>query len=150
MSNLPNIDFSSNPNQDLDIFRENIYKHVTETFTNLDKSIQNLKFQYENKFQTFNSDFDKVNLKLDSIKYANESELEKLNKVENLEKFKEIAEADLFSLDSKLYNVKTELQRVCRKYDTIFLENLEIPGVVGSGKKCIYRDLREYILVSVL
>jgi len=140
---------SNTIDQDLTHFKENIYKHIDTSCGLLEKTLNNIKGETDTKLEKFDLDFNSINMKINNIKYLNENDFDKLAKIEELMKFKYNTEANIYNLDSKISNSSTNFKKSCQKYDSIFLQNLDIPGVIGSGKKCIYKDLKEFIIVII-
>jgi len=69
----------------------------------------------------------------------------KVEKITDLVKFKDEAEDYIFNIKEKIMTINSDLEIACTKYDKIFIENLEVPGIIGEYNK--YKNLRDYIEV---
>jgi len=73
----------------------------------------------------------------------------KIDKIDPLLEFEEDTKELTRELSLKLNSLTNEYYNSCSKYDKIVLENLIVPGTIGNGKNCTYKDLREYIIVTL-
>ena len=55
---------------------------------------------------------------------------------------------DMYSLSFKVSSMQKEITNIYAKYDKIFLENLELPGVIGKFGQ--FANLKEYIDVCII
>jgi len=125
---LLRIDKKINQNNiDLDIYKQNI-----------EDKINNICNKQEEHF--------KLLTKLSSIFNADgKTTSDKLN---FLYKFKDQAECDIAFILNKISNFREEYESSCNKYEKLFVNNLIIPEVLGSG--CKYENIKEYIEVRIL
>ena len=129
----------------MDYFKEDIHKYIGELELRYKHAYNDMKLRFDEKMEQFNKDYENFGLKMADIQSANVTERIKLDKIDGLEKFKESADEIFFSLNNGVKKLQSEITTACNKYDKIFLENLEIPGLIGDF--CKFKNLRYYIEV---
>ena len=111
--------------------------------------------EFNTKYIQINTDYKKINNKINYINENNENLLElvtnqKLNleKINELENFKNKTEGNITIHDIKIKNMLTEIEKIKSKYDKIIYDNMMVPGYIGQG--CRYKTLSEYIQNNIL
>ena len=70
-----------------------------------------------------------------------------ISKINQIEKFDLRVENRLSSHDLRITTILSEIEKIKTKYDKIVLDNLYIPGHVGSH--CKFQNLSDYLLFNV-
>ena len=111
--------------------------------------------EFNTKYIQINTDYKKIDNRLNYINENNENLLElvtnqKLNleKINELENFKNKTEGNITIHDIKIKNMLTEIEKIKSKYDKIIYDNIMVPGYIGQG--CRYKTLSEYIQNNIL
>jgi len=72
-----------------------------------------------------------------------------IDKVPDLEKKLQLNVEDTFQHKCKIKNIEKDLSAACTKYDKMYFENLVLPGVIGDCGNTKFKNVREYINVSL-
>ena len=115
---------SSNNNKDIIEFKEEIMKH----FQILEN---NFKSEYNSKFSKINSNFDQMELKLNTLSHNNDSLLDLISKqnfnfekLNNFQSFENKANQTLLTQEIQLKNILEEISRIKNDIHKITTENL--------------------------
>ena len=106
---------------------------------------------FNSKFSKINGNFDLIEAKINNFILNNNTILEQVSKQNvNVEKiielnfFKEKAEQTLINHEIKIKNILTDIEKMKYKYDKIINDSLIIPGWVGPGGT--YKNFSAFIL----
>ena len=132
---------------EINIFKNEIYGLIRELETKLNSKI-NIT---ENKLL---SDLEKYEKKINSL-MGNTKEMVislvsqnlKLEKITELEKFKQKADAQMITHELRIKNNLEEISAMKLKYDKIISENLYVSGFIGST--CQFKNVSEYLLYNI-
>ena len=132
---------------DLITFKDEIFKKV--------RLLENkLVTEVNTKYSEMFTNYEKLDNKLSFLSENNDSLLElvtsqkvDLDKVKDLETFKNKAEHNIMMHDIKIKSVSSELDKIKSKYDRTLSENLQVPGYVGPG--CQFKTISEYITNNI-
>ena len=109
---------------------------------------------FNSKYSTINSGFEKLDSRINILSQNNNALLELItkqninyDKITEFQNFKDKLEQSLLTQDIKIKNIFKELDRIKIKYDKINEENLFVTGYIGPG--CIYRNLSEYLQYEI-
>jgi len=130
---------------DLIKFKEEILNRLNE---NENKIVEIQSFDrkvFESKMNIYEKNIEEFNLRLADMHNITISQKEKIEKINDLQKFQKETEEDLFNQEINIKNLQKDLTNSCAKYDRHYLENLIIPGLVGDY--CKYKNLREFVEV---
>ena len=128
-------------------FKEDIMKkmHILEN---------NLKSEYSSKFIKINSNFEQMELKINTISHNNNSLLDSISKQNiNLEKLNKLetlgtkADQTLLNQEIQIKHVLEEVSTIKKELYKIISENLTIPGRIGPG--ALYKNLTEYLIYQM-
>ena len=128
-------------------FKEDILKkfHIFEN---------NLKSEYASKFIKINSNFEQIELKINTIFHNNNSLLDSISKQNiNLEKLNKLetlgtkADQTLLTQEIQLKHVSEEISTIKKDLYKVISENLTIPGRVGPG--AVFKNLTEYLVYQM-
>ena len=134
--------------QDLNIIREELLYKIDATEYNNNDTINNFKDVVDKKIIDFELVISSLTMQVSEYQNANIFDKMKIDKLEDLIKFKESTNDILYNINSKLINLNNNYNDSCYKYDQIFLKNMEVPGIVGDYAK--YKNLREFIEVNII
>ena len=132
---------------DLMEFKDEVFKKV--------RLLENKVFtEINTKYSEMHSNYEKLDNRVTFIGENNDSLLEtitaqKLNidKIGELESFKNKTEQNLIMHDIKIKSLSTDLDKIKSKYDKAIYENLQVPGYIGPG--CQYKSISEYITNNI-
>ncbi len=127
-------------------FKEEILYQVSQTEARLNSAQNDIREYINEKMDTFQKSYEKFSMQLLDVQTANVAERVKLEKIDQLEKFKENADESLYTLGNSIKNLQQDHNKACSRYDTIVIENLEVPGIIGDY--CKFKNLRSYIEVN--
>jgi len=137
---------------------KNLLKNVIEFKNDILKKMNSLENKLNDKLRLHQGD---IFIKLDNlsekiipletdvstlIKISSEKD-KKLEKIDNLEKYKSKSESDILSQNIRINKIFDEIGNIKTKYDKIFIEHLTIPGFVGHS--CKYKTISEYIVHNI-
>jgi len=128
--------------------REDVYEAIKENQKNITSSHNSLKDYLENKINNFDDIFEKLYMKIAEIQNTNITSKLKIEKIDSLQKFKENTSEQLTNLNNNYIKLQEDYNKSCNKYDKIYIDNLDVPGIVGDY--CKYKNLREYIEVNLI
>ena len=138
---------SSNNNKDIIEFKEEIMKH----FQILEN---NFKSEYNSKFSKINSNFDQMELKLNTLSHNNDSLLDLISKqnfnfekLNNFQSFENKANQTLLTQEIQLKNILEEISRIKNDIHKITTENLILSGSIGPG--AVFKNLSEYLVYQM-
>ena len=133
--------------EDFKKLKEEMYKTNFNNENALTRLKTLLEVQLDKKERTFNTTFETIENKLSNFHDILISDKNKIDKIPELIEFKLNSHEDIFTLNIKVSNLQKDLSLFINKYDNIFLENLELPGIIGLN--CQYPNLREYLNVRI-
>jgi len=134
-----------NIKQDLINFREDVLYKVDANEFNTTCQYNNLKEIIDKKITDFEFLITTFSTKMLQFQENNISDKLKIEKIDDLLKFKDNANDTLFNINLKLITLSNNYNNSCDKYDKIFLQNLQVPGIVGDFAK--YKNLKEFVEV---
>ena len=110
--------------------------------------------EFNSKYSTINSVFEKLDSRINIISQNNNALLELITrqnmnyeKIVEFQSFKEKLEQASLTQDIKIKNIYKELDRIQIKYDKINEQNLLVASYIGPG--CIYKNLSEYLQYDI-
>ena len=137
---------------------KNLLKNVIEFKNDILKKMNSLENKLNDKLRLHEGDiFSKLDTLSEKIipletdvstliKISSEKD-QKLEKIDNLEKYKSKSESDILSQNIRINKIFDEIDNIKAKYDKIFIEHLTIPGFVGHS--CKYKTISEYIVHNI-
>ena len=132
--------------QIINVYREDMFKKMDEIDSNCDGTYAVYKKYIENKIDSFEKLINVQNFKINEIIQTNISNRLKIEKVNDLLIFKSDTDYILYDVNRKISGIEIDMKSYKKKYEEILLENLYVPGIIGSGK-CKFRNLKEYVEV---
>jgi len=137
----------SNGNEQLIKFKEEILSKLKENELKMIDSHIILKTHVDRKITSLDKKCEEYDLRVCDLHEISINQKEKIEKINDLLKFKSDSENQLFSLDLRISNLDKDLLNACSKYDRHYLDNLVLPGTIGDY--CRFKNLKEYLEVSV-
>ena len=132
---------------EMNLFKEEILKSLREFETKLTKKVEDKESALNSDYRNFIS---KINNLMDNNKEMVSkmvSQQLKLDKISELENFKNKVDSMLITHEIRIKNSLDEIEKMKTRYDKILSENLYVPGFVGTS--CQYRNLSEYINFNI-
>ena len=132
-------------NEDNKIFREEVYKRLTEAEKYVSQFHPKIM---ETKFNEILSKLDFYSERLNEIeKMANKDKLV-IDSIHTLKTNLLESQQHISNHEIKINGVGKELKDSIKKYDKIFLDNLHLPSIIGDNN-CRFKSLREFIEVYI-
>jgi len=125
--------------------QELLLEKIQDNDYKIDEGFKKIQETVDIKFINFEKVLSSFTLKIDQIQNKLLADNSKVEKITDLVKFKDEAEDYIFNIKEKIMTINSDLEIACTKYDKIFIENLEVPGIIGEYNK--YKNLRDYIEV---
>ena len=132
---------------EMNLFKEEILKSLREFETKLTTKVEDKESALNSDYRNFIS---KINNLMDNNKEMISkmvSQQLKLDKISELENFKNKVDSMLITHEVRIKNSLDEIEKMKTRYDKILSENLYVPGFVGTS--CQYRNLSEYINFNI-
>ena len=132
---------------EMNLFKEEILKSLREFETKLTTKVEDKESALNSDYRNFIS---KINNLMDNNKEMISkmvSQQLKLDKISELENFKNKVDSMLITHEIRIKNSLDEIEKMKTRYDKILSENLYVPGFVGTS--CQYRNLSEYINFNI-
>ena len=128
-------------------FKEEILKSMREFETKLTSKIEDKESALNNDYQSF---IQKINGLMNNNKEmisAIISQKLKLEKIGELENFKNKVDSMLITHEIRIKNSLDEIDKIKTRYDKIIADNLYVTGYIGSS--CQYKNMSEYINFNI-
>ena len=128
-------------------FKEEILKSMREFETKLTSKIEDKESALNNDYQSF---IQKINGLMNNNKEMIStiiSQKLKLEKIGELENFKNKVDSMLITHEIRIKNSLDEIDKIKTKYDKIIADNLYVTGYIGSS--CQYKNMSEYINFNI-
>ena len=121
-----------------EVFKDikNLEKKLNEKIANLSSSIDSNKESSDDSYQKFT---EKISQIIDMV----QSSEERLKIDEQLSSFKKKVDDGLLTNKAKITALEKEINKITFKYDKIFLDNMSVPGVIGTA--CPFQNLSSFI-----
>ena len=132
---------------ELQNLQENIYKKIHELELKLNDKTKEIMTLTEKKFQNIDNTFDSHNARLSDLSITVNTNKHILEKVPDISNKYTLVSEDIYQHNVKLIQIQKDLTSATNKFDKIFVDNLNLPGVIGSGN-CKYKNIKEYIDVQ--
>ena len=129
-------------------FRDDILIHNRIIQTHIENLITTLNEKLISFTTDTNSKINKITEKTTFLSDLISKTSYKLNKIDELMTFKKKSEDQLLSHEIKLTNTSNDLNNAIFKYDKIYIENLKVPGYIGSSL-APYKNMSEYVLNAI-
>ena len=141
-------EISPNPyKEEIDQFKEDMLKNLSDLESRL-------KTQITNKESFLNKDYNELTAKINSLIENNKeiasnlvSQKLKLEKISELESFKNKVDGMLITHEIRIKNNTDEVSKIKLKYDKIITENLYVSGFIGTA--CQFKNLSEYLSYNI-
>jgi len=131
---------------DLMKLKEEMNKIKSENSISLNKLQALFHEELSEKLESIFQNFNTVDMKIVDIQNNFITEKTSIDKIPEILTHKKNSSEDLFSLNVRVANLQKDLATYTNKYDKMFEENLELPGVIGDS--CQFSNLRSYLDVT--
>jgi len=126
-------------------FKEELLTRLKENETRINEIQKTNKNEIDKKMNLYEKKIEETNMRLNDMHNITITQKEKIEKVNELMKYKQNSSDQLFTLELKTGNLEKELSNACNKYDRHYLDNMVLPGTIGDY--CKYKNLKEYLEV---
>ena len=110
--------------------------------------------EFNSKFSQVNSNFEKMDIKINTISQNNNSLLDlvtkqnfNFDKVNEFDIYKTKTDQSLITQKNQIKNILQEIRQIKDNFEKIVTENLIIPGSIGPGS--IYKNLADYLVYQM-
>ena len=110
--------------------------------------------EFNSKFSQVNSNFEKMDIKINTISQNNNSLLDlvtkqnfNFDKVNEFDIYKTKTDQSLITQKIQIKNILQEIRQIKDNFEKIVTENLIIPGSIGPGS--IYKNLADYLVYQM-
>lgn len=110
--------------------------------------------EFNSKFSLVNSNFEKMDIKINTISQNNNSLLDlvtkqnfNFDKVNEFDIYKTKTDQSLITHKIQIKNILQEIRQIKDNFEKIVTENLIIPGSIGPGS--IYKNLADYLVYQM-
>ena len=132
---------------DINLFKDETLKTLRDIEKQLLEKLKLKNIETETKIANFDS---KLTRFQEYNKRMYESYVQQhvfLEKIKYLNEFKSDTETRLISFDVKLSSFLSDLADIKSRYDKLFLENLTVPGIIGTS--CKFASISDYINYNI-
>ena len=133
--------------EEIDQFKEDMLKNLRDLESRLTTQITN-------KESFLNKDYNELTAKINSLIENNKEIVSnlvtqklKLEKISELESFKNKVDGMLITHEIRIKNNTDEVSKIKFKYDKIITENLYVSGFIGTA--CQFKNLSEYLSYNI-
>ena len=141
---------SPNPlsqNNEMNLFKEEILKKIRELETKLTSKITTKELSISTDLNSLTSKFNLLNNNNKDILATITTQKVKIEKVSELESFKNKADNMLLTHEVRIKNNIDQIEKIKTKYDKIVSDNLYVSGYIGTN--CQFRNVSEYLSFNI-
>ena len=132
---------------ELNFFKDEIYGHIRKLDANLNLKITNSQVKLREDFETYEAKIKSLIEKNKDIIISLVSQKLKVEKITELENFKNKIDELVLTHDIRIKNSMDEISKIKLRYDKIISENLYVSGFIGNS--CQFRNLSEYLSYNI-
>ena len=127
-------------------FQNEVFKDIKELEKKLNEKIITITSNIDSNKVSADNNYQKFNEKITQIIHTIETTEERLKIDEQLSSFKKKIDDFLYMNKAKIASLEKDINKITFKYDKIFLDNLTVPGVIGTA--CPFQTLSSFIEYS--
>ena len=127
-------------------FQNEVFKDIKELEKKLNEKISTITSNIDSNKLSADNNYQKFTEKISQIIHMVETAEERLKIDEQLSSFKKKIDDILCMNKAKITSLEKEINKITFKYDKIFLDNLTVPGVIGTA--CPFQTLSAFIEYS--
>ena len=132
---------------DLMYFKNDILGYIKALENKQSERIEKLSSTLDSKFVPYENKINEINNKVFDLSNLISKDKSNHDKIEQLMSFKKRTEDTLTNQANMLSQCNRDLSNACYRYDKIFLDNFNIPGLIGNN--CKFQSLKAYIENSI-
>ena len=133
--------------EEIDKFKEDVLKNLHDLESRLNSQISNKELSFKKNYDEFTS---KMNTLIENNKEIVTNlvmQKLKLEKISELESFKNKVDGMLITHEVRIKNNIDEISKIKTKYDKIISENLFVSGFIGNS--CQFKNVSEYLSYNI-
>ena len=133
--------------EEIDKFKEDVLKSLHDLESRLNSQISNKELSFKKNYDEFTS---KMNTLIENNKEIVTNlvmQKLKLEKISELESFKNKVDGMLITHEVRIKNNIDEISKIKTKYDKIISENLFVSGFIGNS--CQFKNVSEYLSYNI-
>ena len=134
-------------NNEMNLFKEEIYKLIRETEAKLLNQITTQKSQTATDLESFSNKINTIIENNKSMVLSVVSQKIKCEKIAELETFKNKVDGMLITHEVRINTSLDEIEKMKTKYDKITSDNLLLPGFVGPS--CQFQTMANYVAYNI-
>ena len=124
-------------------FQNEVFKDIKELEKKINEKINTISTNINSNKEASDNNYQKFNEKISQIISMIGISEEKLKVNEQFISFKKKVDDILFMNKAKISTLEKEINNITFKYDKIFLDNLTVPGIIGTA--CPFPNLSSFI-----
>ena len=114
-------------------FQNEVFKDIKELEKKLNEKITTITSNIDSNKLSADNNYQKFTDKISQIIHMVETSEERLKIDEQLSSYKKKIDDILCMNKAKITSLEKEINKITFKYDKIFLDNLTVPGVIGTA-----------------
>ena len=124
-------------------FQNEVFKDMKELERKLTEKINVISTNLNSSKEDLNDNYSKINKKIDNIMTIVESPEKKMKIEDQLNSLKKRVDDIAFTNKVKITAIEKSITDITFKYDKIFLDNLTVPGIIGTA--CPFKNLSSFM-----
>ena len=124
-------------------FQNEVYKDLKELEFKLNEKLNTITSNINSNKEISDNNYQKFTEKISQMITMIETSEERLKIDEKISSFKKKIDDFIYMNKAKTTAIEKEIDKITFKYDKIFLDNLTVPGVIGTA--CPFQNLSSFI-----
>ena len=124
-------------------FQNEVYKDLKELEFKLNEKLNTITSNINSNKEISDNNYQKFTEKISQMITMIETSEERLKIDEKISSFKKKIDDFIYMNKAKTTSIEKEIGKITFKYDKIFLDNLTVPGVIGTA--CPFQNLSSFI-----
>ena len=134
-------------NKNLTFFKDEIYGAIREIESNLNSKFSELELNIKNDVENLKEQLSTLTSENNEVKQLFIPSKLKLDKIADLEKFKNKVDDKLITHEIRIKTNLEEIRKFQLRYDKLISENLYVPGFIGTS--CQFKTLSDYLYYNI-
>ena len=135
------------PKESLNIFKDEIYGSLRKIEADYKSRVSELESNFKKDIENFNIKLNVISQDSNELKEAFIPYKVKIDKIAELEKFKNKVDDMLITHEVRIKNNFDEIRKFQLRYDKLISENLYVPGFIGNS--CQFKTLSDYLMHNI-
>ena len=127
-------------------FQNEVFKDMKDLEKKINEKINVITTNIKSNKEVLDNNYSRINEKISQIMVIIESPEKKMKIEEKLNSFQKRLDDILFANKAKMAMIEKSINDITFKYDKIFLDNLTVPGIIGTA--CPFQNLSSFFEYS--